>query len=127
MRTMHNKSLGRHGEEMARRYLLDKGYKILEMNFRNRIGEIDLIAQDGRCIIFVEVKTRRSTQQGMPIEAVHYFKRRKIVQVALCYLKYKFHSINILCRFDVICIQEGPHADLEITHIPNAFDLTYLS
>ncbi len=122
---MSNKTLGEHGEVLARQYLKAKGYQILEANFRNKIGEIDLIVREGRTICFVEVKTRRSLQQGQPYEAVHPWKIRKLSQMAAIYLKYKYHSIEIPSRFDVISIlqdQQGPPA---IQHIKNAFDSAY--
>ena len=58
---MSNKSLGNFGESLARQYLISLGYKILEENFRNKIGEIDIIAKDGKTICFVEVKTRQNS------------------------------------------------------------------
>jgi putative endonuclease len=61
---MSNKAFGSYGESLAKRYLETQGYRILEKNFRNKLGEIDLIAQDGKTICFVEVKTRLSLEQG---------------------------------------------------------------
>src|SRR5271165_3433808 len=101
---MSNKSLGNYGESLAQQYLKDQGYRILEINFHNKIGEIDLIAQDGKTICFVEVKTRQSTVQGQPYEAINYWKIRKLSQMASIYLKYKFQSLEISSRFDVISI-----------------------
>ena len=120
---MSNKILGNYGEELARRHLEGLGYKILETKFRNKIGEIDIIAKDGNTVCFLEVKTRRSLTCGQPYESVTKFKMRKIVQVALSYLKYKFNSIDIPSRFDVISITTTTQT---IQHIKNAFDLTYL-
>ena len=124
---MNNQSLGKLGEEYTCKYLQDKGYKILERNFRNKLGEIDLIAQEGKVICFIEVKTRKSHKYGAPFEAVHSTKQHKMVRIALSYLKYKFHSVEILSRFDVISINFNPAQQPIITHIVSAFDLTYLS
>lgn len=122
---MNTKSLGHLGEEQACRYLQDKGYKIIEKNFRNKLGEIDLIAKDGGMTCFIEVKTRQSLHYGAPYESVHSIKRRKMVQVALSYLKYKFHTIDVLSRFDVISIYQNGQGQATIEHLINAFDLTF--
>ena len=120
---MDNKALGRHGEELAVVYLEEKGLHILEKNFRNKIGEIDLIAQDGSTLCFVEVKTRRSFAFGKPFESVHYHKQQKIIKVAICYLKYKKGTLSVKCRFDVISIYKDPDGKAQIHHIKNAFGL----
>src|ERR1039457_810834 len=122
---MSNKSLGNYGESLARQYLQAQGYRILEENFRNKLGEIDLIAQDGKTICFVEVKTRQSLEQGQPYEAINPWKIRKLSQMATSYLKYKYHSLEILSRFDVISIVQDKENRLSIQHIKNAFDSTY--
>ena len=122
---MSNKSLGKYGELLARQYLKGQGYRILEENFRNKIGEIDLIAQDGKTICFVEVKTRKSLGQGQPYEAVTPWKIRKLSQMAMSYLKYKFHSLEIPVRFDVISIVQKNDKAPNIQHIKNAFDSMY--
>src|SRR5438046_1190123 len=114
---MNNKILGQYGEEYACRYLQDKGYTILEKNFRNKLGEIDLIAQEGKMLCFIEVKTRKSLQYGAPFEAVGNTKQHKMVQVALSYLKYKFRSTDILSRFDVVSIYRNPQGQTKIEHI----------
>ena len=122
---MSNKSLGQYGEVLARQYLQAQGYRILEENFKNKLGEIDLIAQDGKTICFVEVKTRQSLKQGQPYEAVNPWKIRKLSQMALSYLKYKFHSLEIPSRFDVISIVQDKTGSPSIQHIKNAFDSMY--
>ncbi len=123
---MRNQSLGQMGEVLACQYLLGKGYMILDKNFRNKLGEIDLVAKDGKTICFIEIKTRRSSEYGEPFLAVNSTKQHKMVQLALSYLKYKFRSTEVLSRFDVISIhfkQEEPI----LNHLVNAFDLSYLS
>ena len=119
---MSNKTVGSYGEFLARQYLKTLGYRILEENFRNKLGEIDLIAQDGQTICFVEVKTRQSLDQGQPYEAVTPWKVRKLSQMATCYLKHKYHSLEIPSRFDVISIVQEKENPLNIQHIKNAFD-----
>ena len=124
---MNNKTLGSYGEEHACKYLQNKGYTILERNFRNKLGEIDLIAQDAKVTCFIEVKTRKSLHYGAPFEAVHSTKQHKMVQMALSYLKYRFRTIDVLSRFDVISIYRTPQDQFIVEHIINAFDLSYLS
>jgi putative endonuclease len=122
---MSNKILGNYGEFLAKQYLKVQGYRILEENFRNKLGEIDLIAQDGKTICFVEVKTRQNLDQGQPFEAVTPWKIRKLSQMAMSYLKYRFHSLEIPSRFDVISIVQEKEKSPSIQHIKNAFDSTY--
>jgi len=122
---MSNKILGNYGEFLARQYLQAQGYRILEENFRNKLGEIDLIAQDGNTICFVEVKTRQSLDQGQPYEAVTPWKIRKLSQMATSYLKYKYRSVEIFSRFDVISIVQYKETPPDIKHIKNAFESTY--
>ena len=120
-----NKALGSYGESLARQYLREQGYQILEENFRNKLGEIDLIAQDGKTICFVEVKTRKNLDQGQPYEAITPWKIRKLSQMATFYLKHKFHTVEILSRFDVISIVQDNENSPSIKHIKNAFDSAY--
>lgn len=122
---MSNKTIGKQGEVLARQYLRSQGYQILEENFRTKIGEIDLIAQKGETICFVEVKTRQSCFQGHPYEAVDPWKIRKLSQMAVSYLKYKYGTIEIQSRFDVISIVQHKEGPARIQHIKNAFDSVY--
>lgn len=110
-----NKIKGEIGEEIACKYLIKKRYKILDRNFKNSIGEIDIIAKDKKEIVFVEVKSRTTIEFGEPKEAVNNFKQQKIHNVALCYLKLKkLEDVSI--RFDVVEVLDG-----EVNHIKNAF------
>ena len=115
--------MGRFGEDLAAQHLHKAGYKILERNFRNFLGEIDIIAQDQETICFVEVKTRVGTQFGSPREAVSRQKQFKLGQLALSYLKYK-KQLNRKARFDVITILKEEKGAPNIELIKNAFDLT---
>ena len=98
---MNNKHLGDRGESYAEDYLRRQGYRILTRNYRTKIGEIDLIADDHGTLVFIEVKTRSSVRYGMPAEAVNYKKRQKIIQTAYWYLCAQ-HRENAICRFDVL-------------------------
>ena len=98
---MSNKTLGDQGEAYAADYLRQNGYRILTRNYRTKVGEIDLIADDHGTLVFIEVKTRRSVRFGTPAEAVNYKKKQKIIQAAYWYLHAQ-HRENDVCRFDVL-------------------------
>lgn len=115
---MKNKrAAGADYEQKAAKYLEAMGYRILAYNFRCRMGEIDLIARDGRYLVFIEVKYRTDTRMGMPQEAVDYRKQRKICQVADYYCLTKKIPPSQPCRFDVAAFSEG-----KWTILRNAFD-----
>jgi putative endonuclease len=116
-------SLGRWGEERAAEFLKAKGYRILERNYKNKIGEIDLVVSNGKDLCFIEVKTRRSLAYGQPYEAVTYYKQIKIARVAFAYLKHRFGTVDVNARFDVISIIKDESGRARIEHIPHAFDL----
>lgn len=114
---MNNVQKGKLGEEIAQKYLISKGGKILEKNYRTKIGEIDLIVKLNGELVFVEVKSRSNINYGYPSESVNYNKRRKIVNVAKFYiLENCLHNISI--RFDVIEIYLKNN---KVNHIINAF------
>jgi len=115
--------IGESGEALAVRFLKKDGYKIIEQNYRCKLGEIDIIARDGRVLAFIEVKARRTGEFGGPKWAVTPKKQRKISMVALEYLK-KTKQMQERARFDVVAIRLLPdRPDVEI--IKNAFDLAY--
>jgi putative endonuclease len=114
---------GEKGEEIAVRHLKKRGYKIIETNYRTKLGEIDIIAQDKDTIVFAEVKTRRSVQFGNPKQAVTIRKQKKISMVALYYLKATGQS-SARARFDVVAVisnRDKPQVEI----IKNAFELAY--
>ena len=96
--------LGRTGERLAAEELARQGYSIIERNFRCRHGEIDLIAEEGNDLVFIEVKTRRGDAYGLPEEAVTLRKQQKIVQVATYYLDLHACSERAW-RIDVVAVQ----------------------
>ena len=83
---------GDWGEEYARRFLEQKGYSIIEAKYRGKYGEIDLVAWEGECLVFVEVKSRRSRAFGRPEESVTAAKQQKLVQSAQEYIQAKGHE-----------------------------------
>jgi putative endonuclease len=110
---------GKIGEEQAARYLEHNGFKILERNYRFESGEIDLIAEEGEELVFIEVKARRSKKFGLPEEAVNEDKQEKIQAAAEGYL-YERDIDDRACRFDVIAI-EYENDEAVIRHIRDAF------
>lgn len=102
MLIMNKRQTGSDYEAKAVEYLQDKGVRILEQNYRNRKGEIDIIARDGEYLIFVEVKYRRDIQKGAPEEAVTYAKQRNICRVADFYRMTHGIGEFIPIRYDVI-------------------------
>ncbi len=111
---MDNKKKGNFGEDLARVFLVKKGYKILEIQYLTPMGEIDIIAKDKDTIVFVEVKYRKSTKNGMPLESITKAKQQKIIKTAYYYITKNKIKGNM--RFDAIGILNE-----EITHIENAF------
>lgn len=121
MNDQSTRERGRRGEDIAWAYLKQRGYKILERNYRCHYGEIDLIGKDGETIVFVEVKSRRSVAFGEPEDSVGLVKQKKISKVALCYLEEK-GLFDRAARFDVVSVFSSA-AEQKITLIPDAFDL----
>lgn len=100
---MFKNNLGKSGEDWASVYLQKQGYKILQRNFRSRLGEIDVIALDGQTVVFVEVKTRFSKQFGPPEEAVTPWKIRSIIKTAQ-YFQMLHPKLPESLRIDVVAI-----------------------
>jgi putative endonuclease len=117
------REFGQKGESIAVRHLKKNGYKILEKNYRTKLGEIDIIAKDKDTIVFVEVKARRSRQFGNPKHAVTPNKQKKISMVALFYLK-STKQTDAKARFDVVAICAEQHEN-SIEIVKNAFELSY--
>jgi putative endonuclease len=119
-----NRSLGNVGESIAATFLKGAGLSIVECNFRCVCGELDIVARDGRTIVFIEVKCRNNENYGPPQLAVTPFKQRQISKAALVWLS-KRRLYDAEARFDVVAIvlHEGELPKIE--HIRNAFDLAY--
>jgi putative endonuclease len=98
--------------------------RILDRQYRNQFGEVDVIAQDGACVVFVEVKTRSNVDAGLPFEAVDRQKQQKLTRTALVWLKKK-RRLQQQARFDVISILWASDAvEPQIEHFRNAFEAT---
>ena len=106
------------GENEACKYLISKGYSIIDRNYKTKIGEIDIIAIKSKILVFIEVKTRTSVDYGYPYEAVNWKKQEKIYKSSLIYIKHK-NMENYQIRYDIIevFLREKP----KINHIENAF------
>lgn len=115
---MNKRQTGTEYENLAAQYLKEQGYAILEQNYRNRFGEIDILAKKDGVLVFVEVKFRSTNACGAPSEAVDIRKQRKISRTAFYYYAGHGYAENAPCRFDVIAIC----GDGTIQHIENAFE-----
>jgi putative endonuclease len=115
------KSLGDRGEDAAVKFLKRQGFHILARSLDSPLGELDIVAVDGRTVVFVEVKTRRSHDAGRPSEAIDQRKEQRMTQAALAYLKSN-RLLNYSARFDVVAITwpENVHRPT-IEHFKNAF------
>lgn len=113
-------ALGARGEAMAEQYLQRAGYRILARNYRCRFGEIDLIAEEGGNLVFIEVKTRSGSGFGHPLEAVDRRKRGQLTRAARRYLEEN-RATERFCRFDVVAISLAGGPQLEL--VRNAFEL----
>lgn len=99
--------LGERGERMAHRHLLNRGYAILEKNYRCRYGEVDIVAQKGAELVFTEVRTRRGTEFGTAQESITSTKARHLIAASQHYLES--HSLtDIDWRIDLVSINWPP-------------------
>ena len=118
------KNIGKFGENEAVKFLEKKGLKILKRNYHSKYGEIDIIAENDKYVIFCEVKTRKDSVFSKPAEAVDEEKQKKILKTATIYLQ-QHKSLNLQPKFDVIeIIYEDFNGEEEvksINHIENAF------
>jgi len=117
-----NLEFGRAAEEAAAKFLKAKGYKILVRNYKNKFGEIDIIAEQENVICFIEVKARHSLNLGAPEEAVSARKQRQICRAAVYYLKAN-RLLERLARFDVLGLLYAG-SQPEISLITDAFELS---
>ena len=114
--------VGKIGEALAVEHFKAQGYEIRAQNYRTRSGEIDLIVQRGKRVVFVEVKTRRSSKFGAPQAAVTPAKQKQISKIALNYLQ-THNLLDVPCQFDVVAIILSWEFELvKLQHIENAFE-----
>ena len=115
---INNRETGRLAETLATKALMEKGYSILESNFSNRYGEIDIIAKDKDILVFVEVKAKKGTEFGLPEEMISPYKLRKVRNMATIYMKGDI----LPCRIDVVAVVLSLEGDLiRLTHYENVY------
>ena len=113
-------ALGAHGERIAVAYLTERGFAVLDRNWRCREGELDIVARDGDAIVFCEVKTRRAVGFGHPVEAVTPAKQRRLRLLAHRWLaSHDEHAPDL--RFDVVGVLVRGRGPAVVTHLPAAF------
>ena len=115
----NNQKLGSWGEDLASDYLLKNGYKILEKNYRNNYGEIDIIAKKKRVVVFIEVKTRSGRSFGLPEEAVNKTKQVRLIKISEKYILD--NKIKENYQIDVIAIEkDNIKGKINLRHLKNA-------
>ncbi len=112
-------STGVIGEDFTAKYLKKHGYKIVNRNFKTKYGEIDIIATKDEYIVFVEVKTRDKNYLYSPVEAVNYYKRKKIITTASIYLQESVSELQP--RFDISSVITDRKKPISIEYLENAF------
>ncbi|HET7094715.1 MAG TPA: YraN family protein [Thermomicrobiales bacterium] len=114
-------NLGAGGETFARRWLEARGFKFVAANWRCPAGEIDLVAQDGAELVFVEVKTRRGERSGRAEEAVTSAKARRLLASGAAFVAAHPAYADAIWRVDLVAITLGPSGAVErVAHLPNA-------
>jgi putative endonuclease len=108
--------LGRYGEELATRYLSERGAEVVDRSWRCPSGELDLVVRDGDCLVFCEVKTRSSVRFGAPVEAVTWSKAARLRRLAAAWLAAHEHRCARV-RIDVIAILRPPQGPAQIRHL----------
>jgi putative endonuclease len=111
-------ALGRYGEALAVRYLREQGMEVLDRNWRCEHGEVDVVALDGNCLVICEVKTRRSSGFGQPVEAVTFAKARRLRRLAAAYLAGHGEGARVAqVRVDVVGILCPPGRPAVLRHV----------
>jgi putative endonuclease len=118
---MDRRAFGAKCEEIAARHLRRKGYRVVARNVDLRIGEIDIVARQGKTLVFVEVKAKTSLEHGAPREMVTAAKQRKLSQLARLYMSQNRIS-SVPVRFDVVEVVVDESGKADVTLIPAAFD-----
>lgn len=113
---------GKLSEDLAAAFLKKHGYKILDLNYRCPLGEVDIIAGEKDTVVFIEVRSRRNRDCGFPFESINFTKKKHIIRTALYYQKrYNLYDYNI--RFDVVSILNDERTkEIDIELIKDAFN-----
>ncbi len=115
----NRKQTGRQGEALAAAYLVEKGYSIIERNWRCAAGELDIIAREEDRLVFIEVRTRRGQRFGSAEESITTAKQTRLIELAQIYVQAMYSVHPPSWRIDVIGVQLGPGLP-RINHIENA-------
>jgi putative endonuclease len=116
---------GAAAEQLAAQFLERQGYRILARHYTCSLGELDLVALDGACLVFVEVRSLQKQEAAVAAASVDAAKQRRLARLALAYLQ-RYHLLDKPARFDVIALGRSPQGDWQILHYPNAFSLEVL-
>lgn len=113
---------GSYGEELAVKFIKEKGYEIIEQNYRYGHGEVDIVAKDEDTLVFIEVKFRKNLEFGPPELAVTKSKQKQVRKISELFIMDKGEKVEFKdARIDVIAILKFPNEDPQINHIINAF------
>lgn len=115
-------SLGRRGEEAAAAHLAGRGYKVLDRNWRGRGGELDIVCEKKKTLVFAEVKTRTEGQMAAPHDALTPAKRRNLSRAAGQWLT-EHEAWGRPCRFDLLAVVVDAAGQTRVEHVENAFEL----
>jgi len=109
-------TVGRYGEDVAARHLAEQGFVVLQRNWRCELGEIDIVARDGSCLVVCEVKTRRSSVCGYPVEAVTARKAARLRRLAARWVvESGLHPVDV--RIDVVSVLRPPRGAAVVEHL----------
>jgi putative endonuclease len=117
------RDLGRWGEDLAARHLESRGWTVLARNLREGRREVDLVVRRGKVVAFVEVKCRRGTGFGHPLEAITHLKREEIARVARAWLRTQALPPGVILRFDAVSVVLRGGEPPELVHVPDAWRL----
>jgi len=117
----NTRTVGSDAEQLALQYLGRQGLTLVSQNFRTRLGEIDLIMQNGNCLVFVEVRYRASNRFSRASLTVDIHKQRKLIRTAAVFLAKRERFANSVCRFDVVAIDADEQGEKTIEWIKDAF------
>lgn len=120
--TRERLDLGRLAEDLAVHRLQQEGYRIVQRNYRNPFGEIDIIAQDGKTLCFIEVRSRTETGHGHPFESISPAKQKKLIRTAQGYLTRK-DAPDTDARFDVVAVTPQGNGGYAVEILKNAFEV----
>lgn len=120
--TMRRRAIGIAGEKAARCYLEEKGYQVIDLNYRCPLGEIDIVARDGSTVVFVEVRTRTGECCGSPAESVTPGKIRRLEKLARHFMQRRYGR-EVPGRFDLVAVQMDPR-DLSVSALEHFCNIT---